>query len=71
MAKAIITIDDGDGENFSVQVAFDPPMPETAEERAKIQAPPSALLAGQIMMMLKEMSDNQKEYADQQPQETE
>lgn len=64
MAKAIITIDDSNN-GFDIVVTFDPPMPETEEGRANTMAPPSALLAGEIMTFIKVMLSQEPEQEEQ------
>lgn len=63
MAKAIITIDDSNN-GFDISVAFDPPMPESQEERAKTPAPPAAQLASQVMMFLRSILEEPEGEAD-------
>jgi len=55
MAKAIITIDDSDTEapsGFSVEVTFDPPIPEDRTELEGMKPPVSLLVALKLIEVM-------------------
>ena len=61
MTKAIITIDDENGTGVHIDVSFDPPMPQTPEERALIKAPLAAVVAGHALMFLRSILEEAEE----------